>query len=30
LFDFSVSSAVDAAITVSGDFQAASAVAKVG
>jgi hypothetical protein len=30
LFDFSVSSAVDGAITISGDFQAASAVTKVG
>jgi hypothetical protein len=30
LFDFSVSSSVDGAITISGDFQAASAVTKVG
>lgn len=30
LFDFSVSSSVDGAITVSGDFQAASTVTKVG
>lgn len=30
LFDFNVESAVDGAVTISGDFQAASAVAKVG
>jgi hypothetical protein len=30
LFDFNVSSAVDGAVTVSGDFNASSAVAKVG
>lgn len=30
LFDFNVSSAVDGAVSVSGDFNAASAVSKVG